>query len=454
MTEQLHRRLADLAGEAATTAPLDPAGLWRTGKRRQRRRMAACAAVAAAVVMGIVGVGVVLPSRQVPAPVTPPPSKLHLPDHLYSPSPWSKGTAELGEIGPLAAIRSAQRYEPEGWAGKRVEPAALAGVSAVDGTTRFLDLGLDDRYRQPWDGPSTALSPDGTKLGFVLEREKPGVPNGVVQEGWAVYDTVTGRLRELRDPKASAVATDGSDLMFTGDSKYLVTSYSPAEYAQEWRRHSLVVWDVATGRRSVAEGPGEYWSPNVGYAPDGVLWARKFGVFGFDPATGQRTRFHLPKAVVNASIGPGAQGFAYIGGDWTPGPDGGISGDTWRLYVGTAHAHGLPRGAAPYDLREVDVRTDELGYVVGWRDATHVVVSGWHAGVVTVDVTTGEVARSRMIDGNGMAAVAGDLVANPSVPGVRPPAAHDPRRLAHLTAYVGVPLAVVGILLWRRREQR
>lgn len=444
MTEQLHQRLADLAGDVATPAAADPAGLWRAGKRRQRRRTAAGAVAAAAVVLGIVGVGVVLPSRQVPAPVTPPPSKLHLPDHLYSPSPWSKGTAELGEIGPLAAIRSAQRYEPEGWTGKRVEPAALAGVSAVDGTTRFLDLGLDDRYRQPWDGPSTALSPDGTKLGFVLEREKPGVANGVVLEGWAVYDTVTGKLRMLHDPDAKAITPSLVDLTFTADSRWLVTSYSPGAEVESNRTDSLVVWNAETGERVVAEGPGKYWSPNVGSDPAGLLWSDIRTVHRFDPATGQRSHFALPEAVVFASFGPDRRAFAYIGGDWTPGPDGGIDGKTWRLYVGPDRQR----------LRQVPASPGELGYVVGWRDRWHVVVSGWNATVLTVDVRTGDVIRSSMIDGNGMAAVAGDLVANPSVPGVRPPAAHDPRRLARLTAYVGVPLAGVGILLWRRREQR
>lgn len=374
-----------------------------------------------------------------PAPVTPPPSDLHLPDRIHKPDPWSQGTGDLGEIGPLAAIGSAERLRASGWSDE-VESYALYGVSAVDGTVRFLDFDLDEGLEEPWDGPTTALSPDGTKVAFSLQRSGP--PQGVT-EGWAVYDTVSGDVTEIRDPDVEEVAPDLVDLSFTGDSRYLVTNYAPADEAQDFRSDSLVLWDIKTGERAVAEGPGKYWLPNVGSAPTGVLWADIHKVHHFNPATGERSDFRLPRAVVEPTLGPDGQAFAYIGGEFTPGPDGGINGDTWRLYVGVDRHH----------LREVDLRPDVLGYFLGWRDETHVVVSDWSKGVASIDVTTGEVERLALPDGNGRYTLATDLLANHVVDAVEPAEAQDPRTWWRRGASAAGLLAAAGLLIWRRRAR-
>ncbi|RJS47077.1 hypothetical protein [Nocardioides cavernaquae] len=445
MSSDLHAQLADLAGDAPAPLHGGAGELWAAGKRRQRRRTAAgVLAASALVVVLVVGVGIVggvVRGVADPQPVVTPPRALHLPDHIYPPAPWSDGTSDDGEIGPLAAIAGGKRLRATGWNGQ-VETQSLFGVSAVDGTQRFLDFGLDTSFRPPWDGPTTALSPDGRSVAFVLEKESANGPDATVAVGWAVYDTVSGKLRKFMDPATPEVATGLSDLSFTSDSRYLVTVYGPADQAADNHADSLVLWDVESGERIVAEPAGKYWVPNVGSAPEGLVWARKRDVHWFNPATGDHSSFRLPKAVVEATVGPDGEALAYIGGDWTPGPDGGINGHTWRLYVGPDRDH----------LRLTNLTDEEAGYVLGWRDPSHVVVSDWSGGVVTVDVTTGKAERARVIDGNGRAVLASDLLAHMVVPGVRPASAHDPRLWRQWGSYSALVLAFV-IVVWRRRAR-
>lgn len=443
----LRDRLEDLASDAPAPPPAYAGELWTRGKRRQRRRVAGAVVAAAAVAAVAVGVPMQLGPRSAePSPVTTLPSEdLHLPDRVLPPAGWSAGTADAGEIGPLAAIGDAQRLEVDGLLGEQ-QHHAIFGVSAVDGTSRFLDLGLDDGEPVPWLGPYVALSPDGRKVAFVREEYVPDGLDGqeTVAVGWGVYDTVTGELTELSDPAVPRLAGhDTSDLAFTGDSRHLMTAYS---FDGTWQNHAFVLWDVETGERTVVEPPGHRWLPSSGPAPRGVLWAREHQVHAFDPATGERSSFRLPHAVVMPSVGPDESAFAYIGGDWQRGTgeeDGGIHGP-WRLYAGPDRQH-LEQLPLPF----------EPGLVVGWRDERRVVVSDHHDRYAVVDVHTGDTEVVRIQGTGGSSSqLAADMWANQLVPGVEPPDAADPRTRWWAAGGVVVALAVLGGLVLRRRRVR
>src|SRR5689334_18449547 len=138
MTEQLHERLADLAGDVATPVSVDPAGLWRTGKRRQRRRTAAAAVAACAVVLaGVSGAGLMGPS----ADLAPGPSATKttpaLPDRLYAPGRWLESNDD-DPAGPFAVLAQDQHSGS-------ADHLALVGVSAVTGEYRRVELpGVSD----------------------------------------------------------------------------------------------------------------------------------------------------------------------------------------------------------------------------------------------------------------------------------------------------------------------
>ena len=433
-TPTLHDRLADLAREAPAGSA-DP-GLWDAGVRRHRRRRAAALAAGAAVValIGGVGVSVGLGSdidRSVP-PADVPFGELHLPRTVYPPSEWANGTAETGPPGPLAAVSIAARSEPEGWTGVR-RGTAVFGVSAVDGTTVFLDLpGAPANFM----GSGTlTLSPDGTKVGYDQYRGRQLV-------GWSVYDAVTGEVTRLRDPRQEVLrGRDLFEIAFSGDSRYLQTDYSPTG-SDGSRDDTFVVWDVETGAPIEAEGAGHYWLPNLGSAPSGIVWSRKNETFTFDPATGVTTTAETPYDVIEWSVAPDGRSSAAVA-------FGEATRDPWRLFAGAQQL-------------DPDISPDDL---LGWRDA-HVVVVGSlpdHR-ISYLDVRTGEqVASDRMgVEGDDndplmWPVYAADLWANDLVDGVRPPSVGDPRVgpwevAGWATAAAG--LAALGAWLVRRRRVR
>ena len=278
----LHDRLSDLA-DRLDVAPQAPGpDLWTLGRKQHRRRQAGAVLVGAAAVVLAVGLGALvgLPSstdRTTP-PADVPFGQLHLPTTVYTPSKWAPGTDEDGPLGQLAAVAVGERAVPDGPARGSTD-FAVFGVSAVDGSVRWLDV--------PWGtggfNGQLALSPDGTKVAVGVVD---GVGDASALRGWAVYDTTTGMTLQLRDPEQKEiVGADQIDFQFSGDSRYLETIYSPTG-SNGSRDDALVVWDVETGERIVAEGAGHYWHPSLGSAPTGIVWSRKGDTFTFDPATG------------------------------------------------------------------------------------------------------------------------------------------------------------------------
>ncbi|HWJ11164.1 MAG TPA: hypothetical protein VNS46_17425 [Nocardioides sp.] len=428
----LHDQLADLADDAPAGGPLP--GLWAQGVRRQRRRRTArLGAVAAAVVVLATLATVLRPtSAPDPEPVQVPFGELHLPRAVYPPDPWADGTDESGAPGPLAVVSTATRREAVGLRGTRQFRSAF-GVSAVDGAAVFLDL--EGGRNGLLSGTSLTLSPDGTKVGYVRSDDDGKAV------GFGVYDTVSGKTVLLDDPAAPLITVWSDSLEFSGDSRYLETSYAP-EGSGGRRDHALVVWDVATGRPTVAEPAGRYWLPVMGRSPSGIVWARGSQILRFDPRTGDTTSVPTTFEAFQTSYGPGAQAFAAI----APGAN---AQEDWRLLV----------GSSPAEAREVSlgIHPDLL---LGWRDADHVVVGQVpDRRAVEVDLATG---RSTAVPletterEDDLVTYAADLWANPLVDGVRPPDARDPRTPWWIGGGLGLAALLAGgvLALLRRRRAR
>ena len=363
---------------------------------------------------------------------------LALSDSINAPSPWSD---EERDHGPLAALGIATRTVPVGVTdqSQRLE---TFGVSAVDGHETWVELPGIDTENSGLIG-QFALSPDGRWVGWSRHPEGRGSRGNTRSVGWAVMDTTTGKIRELADPDVPRVRDAMADLAFSGDSRYLLTSYeTPSSPAR--RGHQFVAWDVQDGSSVVIEEPGNYWLPIVGSAPTGVVWARGRTVYRHEVDTGRESKLTLPHRVVAASWAPNDTAFAYVGA-----PNG-VS-KRWRLYAGSTveqardRTVALPRGVDPYEI-------------LGWVDDQRVVVAQSRNTVSIVDIATGVVEEQKM-DGSGeqvsTPVLAADLWQNPLAAAVAPDEVSDPRQpWRWFTGALLAALAAVVLVLWRHRGRR
>lgn len=402
--------------------------------RERSRRAAAVAAVGAVVALVVGATALVRSDGHASRPDDVSSEVLRLPEVVNAPGTWSD---DVGLDGPVAALGMSLRTRPEGVSGERQSLEVFA-VSAVDGHAAWIDLpgiAVEDsdvvgRF---------ALSPDGRWIGWSRHREarRPGGTAPLV--GWAVMDTTTGEVRELADPAAPRLRDTSADLAFSGDSRYLLTSYETPD-SPATRGHQFVAWDVEHGTPTVLEQPGKYWLPNVGSAPTGVVWSRGPTVYRDDLATGARSSYSLPESVVTASWAPDDTAFAYIGAP------AGFRGP-WRLYAGRTLAEARVRTLPP------DVRPSRL---LGWVDERHVVVGHYRRTVHIVDVVTGEVVEQSMAGyGEQLNAplLADGLWQNPLAAAVAPDGTTDPRWPLRWCG--GALLAsLAGVLVLRRRRAR
>jgi hypothetical protein len=448
MSNDLRERLAALA-EHAPSAVQDRGDLWQAGVRRRRRQRVAAVASAVAGVLVVGGLG----TLQLTGPPTPMPadvheSGLHIPRTLYAPDPWTPGTAEVGPPGPLGAIAFAPRNRVAGLTGVG-RGYDFFGVSAVDGSAVFLDL---PRTRDA-DGSSLlgygtiALSPDGRKVGYVHYEQETATsepPRRWLGEhviGWDVYDTVTGEVTELRVPDMPEIrGTDAFEIRFTGDSRHLLTNYSPTG-SDGSRDDTLVAWDVETGEPVEAEGAGHYWLPNPGSAPAGVVWSRGRRIMTFDPQTGETAVVTTPHDVMEASYGPDGRALAYVGHR----PSKPNQPVPWHLYAGRSVG----------EVRRLDLDFRGIGQVLGWRSEREVVVSNHRRALRFVDVRTGEsdsVALGKR--GNVMWELyAADLWHNPLDDRGEPVDVPDPRWWMRPPVWAGAVVGgILALLVVRRRR--
>jgi hypothetical protein len=446
MDSALSERLEALA-ERAPTELRSGDDLWRVGVRRRRRQRAGAVASAIAGVLLVGGLGTLPGTESSPMPADAPLSELHLPRTVHPPHPWARGTDETGPPGPLAVVSVAARHEADGLIGTR-KVSGPFGVSAVDGSSVFLDLpGTRDANGSSELGyGAMTLSPDGRKVGFVhysddasATDERHSWPGGRVV-GWDVYDTVSGEVTELRVPGMREIrGMDAFEIRFTGDSRYLLTNYSPTG-SYGFRDDALVAWDVETGQPVEAEGTGHYWLPNPGSGPEGVVWARGRRIMTFDPESGETTAVTTPHDVVEASYGPDGRALAYVGHR----PSKPNEPAPWHLYAGRSTG----------EIRRVDSR--EVGQLLGWRSEHEVVVNNHRRALRFVDVRTGQHESASLGLSQGLLMTptyASDLWRNPLVEGVKS-SAQDPRWWLQPWVWGAGAVAgvVVSLLVVRRRR--
>ncbi|MBB6628215.1 hypothetical protein H5V45_12875 [Nocardioides sp. KIGAM211] len=365
----------------------------------------------------------------------------HLPEVVNAPGAWS---THEGVDGPVAAMGISMRSRTVGVLDKRQSLEVFA-VSAADGSASWLRLPGFSHRRWGLSG-GTALSPDGRWIGWVRPARdgRGGMPGNASR--WSVMDTTTGEIRQLDVPGASSVRGTLSDLAFSGDSRYLLTSYEDPDLPRRQRshEHQLVAWDVRDGSPTVVEEPGHYWLPVLGTAPSGVVWARGRTVHRTDPDLGAPSSVRLPYQVMDASWGPDDTTFASIGHRV------GRPRSPWRLYAGAA---GHEADARPLDLPA----GVSPGQLLGWRDPTHVVVGHWRTEVHVVDIVDGDV-EAIELRGYGEQVNAPDLATalwqRPLGPAAEPEATTDPRRPWHRAGAVALVPVAGSWLLWRRRRRR
>ena len=359
-----------------------------------------------------------------------------LPAVVNAPGTWSD---HEGASGPVAAVGLADRTVPVGIFDERKALSYFA-TSALDGSSSWLDLPGFALDRWGFVG-GVAVSPNGRWLGWVRTAKRRSIA------GWSVLDTSTGRVRELEVEGRDRVRGTLSDLAFSGDSRYLLTSFetlAPPKHGA--RGHQFVAWGVTNGTAHVLEKPGHYWLPSLGYAEKGVVWSRNHEVFRADPKTGHSTSVTLPRTVLMASWAPGDAAFAYIGREdrkkGTPAPE-------ERLYVG-ASASSPHRAVVLPD-------TSPIGEFLAWRDSTHVVLGNYRREVYVVDITDGSYETIHMAgDGAQMntPVLATDLWAEPLNRPAEPTGTTDPRRLWRWVGLITFALLLsVGASLLRRTDK-
>ena len=143
--------------------------------------------------------------RRTPHRNRPPyqPEELHLPRTVYAPSPWAEGTDELGPPGPLAVLAGGERKVRDGLTGSRSYPSYY-GVSAVDGSARFLDLPLGG-------APARSARPARSCCRRTAARWPTRAPRWTpTARGWSSTDGRSTTLSPGRRSRCRTPIPDGS----------------------------------------------------------------------------------------------------------------------------------------------------------------------------------------------------------------------------------------------------
>ena len=255
MATNLHDRLADLAADAPQRLP--SAGLWSAGVRHRRVRRAQGVLVVAlvAAVVGGLWVGFDSPEVAPPQPADPPAASSTCPGPSICRVNGRRAT-RVGPPGVLAVLAAGVRREPEGWFGSSTRPS-LFGVSAVDGSVRFLDLPFTKAEVESETLSRAVLAPDGRTIGYPRLPRARQESRARWSGGWSTTpppaSSTSSSTRSTRDRGHGHF-----EIVFTGDSRYLATNYSRTLPATS-KSDQLVVWDVETGERIPVEEPGKYW---------------------------------------------------------------------------------------------------------------------------------------------------------------------------------------------------
>jgi hypothetical protein len=459
MTHYLREALRDLAdhtdragGGGGSATPED---LWRRGRRARRRKNVSSVGVAVAV-LALAGALAPLAGEQLrttPGPASYDPAELAVPDRIWSPSDWAPGAGGDSPPGPLALVAVASRRGP--WLVSESEE--LFGVSAVDQRYRWLEL---PRRAQTEQAQAVALSPDGTKLAYLVGGEPTAeeVVSDVV--GFAVLDLVTGEATERVIKTRFGVHNE--TLVWSGDSDWLFTA--PGQYREPvgeglvgWRSPGgFEAWNPETG--AVTEVVGLDDEEAMATAPTGVATWKNERLVDIDPASGQTVDHAVDwwwrdDAMSDAPVFNTDRSHVA----WRDGrpKNGGTFPAVYVAPVPAVGAPGRPR------LLNVPGLPDQ---VLGWRDRTTVLVQTgryrnrlateptWR--ILGVDVESGEVTpaigRPESYDDLHDLQFASNLLDRPLVEGDRP-GRHVP---LGPTAVAGLMLAAVALFRRARRRAR
>jgi len=370
-----------------------------------------------------------------------------LPTVVNAPGTWSDAT---GPAGTVAAVGIATRTSPVGLFDEH-ETLAHFTTSALDGSSSWLELPGFSLDQWGFVG-GVAVSPNGRWLAWVRVAGRPDAAEpyddlGQIRAGiagWSILDTTTGSVRELAVEGFDRVRPTMADLAFSGDSKFLLTSFeTPDQPRTSSRAHQFVAWGVSDGTPHVLEDPGFYWLPSLGSAEHGVVWSRRNRVFRADPETGHRSEVDLPRTVLMASWAPGDAGFAYIGRDAAKR---GSGPKDQLLYVGLTPA----TADRVVELPE----SSPIGEFLAWRDSTHLVLGDYRRSVYVVDITDGS---HEVIDMAGYGKqvntpnLATALWSEPMRAPRSPTGTTDPRRPWRWAGFTVSVLMLGGVVLARRR---
>lgn len=455
----LKDRLVDLADELTDVRP--PVGLWDREVRRRRRARRDTVAVILVAVLAVAGVltGTWQASRQV-TPASPT-GKTFLPDQLFTPSKWLPGTDEGGELGPVIAVRPADRGS---WWGTR---PGVVGLSGATGEYRYLDLPhLVDPIVN-----GLALSPDGRLVAYWMTGPTGSTPHersGSVA-GVAVYDTVSGQVRRAMIPTEHGLSP--STLTFL-DQGTLVIDFgqwragfdaSPDERASAAIANTLV-WHLAESGPTTADFPRWLSPQNWPATRNGRVWSSWWVEKGSVLFTlGDSPRYRrMPAPVV-------------WGGRDGRTPEGALSTDgRWLAIVRSGEKHGrTPNRVGIYDLN-AQPSADCCGHghvlpgkkvtlavlawtgpheILTWRRVSLQGKDSDRKALFKVDTRTGdstEVVRLPSEDSGGWI-YAVDLLGSPIAPGVEPPQPWDPRLVVGGISGIVVASGLALWLLGRRR---
>ena len=437
MSTELRDQLADLANRSADV-PSPPPDLWQRGIRRRRRSRV----LQVACVLAVGLVAGLLPwtgPDPEPPPVDGTGAAGAIPSRLVTP-PTRLGDTADHPIGPLAVIAGAERGR-RWWFGGSAN--GTVAVSAVTGEYRFLDLpAAVEPDAATFDArASMALSPDGRSVAYWVRH--PDDPDWV--GGWAVYDTVSGDV--VRHAVASQVGLDPRVLAWSSDLELVVGYGVVTERGRDTvasTRTRTVLWDLTAPDRasplprSLADVS---WVATTrgGFA---ALVGDELGLWTRGRAQPDYLRSVVGRReAVEGSVSPDLGSLVLVEQPY----DGGAE----RLLVGRVRPTGVGLATLAVGLRVFDV--------LGWSDATHVVVrasppgSPQRTGAYAVDVGTGEhrlLVREDRLNWIGSPRYATDLWARPTVP--RPEPDGPTPWWVYAGGASGLLLGAWGVRRWRR----
>jgi hypothetical protein len=404
-------------------------------------------------VFAVAAVGIVAPTlRQGSDAVGQPDihaSQLALPTEISQPSPWESGTSGAGPLGPLAVLgEDLGRHTSWFNTGD-----AYYGISAADGTYRYLDLpGLDTTS-------TPVLSPDGSHIAYWTVAPPSTDPRAI--GGYAVYDAVSGTTTEHALPSTDDLRP--RVLTWSPDGDQLFVEYDGLSQPDS-RVAGGQILSLADGvaRDLTLPALAQGHRVDVAWGPPGVAFWRPPHLVVVDPLTGAFDRSdHEPQGARYSrglAWSPSGSAFAVTATFRDPGGPYLQVNSLGVVVVDQSRPRGIER-VSPFDA---------VYQVLGWRDDRHVLVVGvptetdaaradTEPGVYSIDAQTGAYERLGSVSLSNSAWIRGVATGLADRPfAERPgPAGHpDPRAVWARVAALLVVAFLVGLVVRQTRRAR